>query len=436
MISGEQTFAISACACAVILLIHSVRGHMARALPAFVLLSIAPPYWLGLSYGQKTIPVALIGAAFLAALTYRGLGTIAVPDRLLAALIGAMMGAALVGSSRTDHMLAAVPPALASYLVGRQLGRQRSSRDYIAHTMTIVGVLAATFGLVEFFLDLHPFVAFHAQENSGPIWAPIQYRAGWPRSELSLGHSIVYGNLIAICIPFAVFVRRSTGMRVCSVLLMLAGVSVSFSRNALIAACVALVLSLLAFGRGRGISLGRYTALAGFGICLAFAAPLYLDRIGSQGELANSSQYRLGYLTVLPDVRLWGLAEKIYVEDFGGRFAWVAAGYPGGKIVTLDNTVLLWALQFGWAPAALFCLFLLWVSVNALSRRSGPALIATAGQTVTILTVAPVAQYPYIYWLTAGLAVGAWLTTTSYRSAVSHELADPHQLGAVLRTGP
>ncbi len=341
---------------------------------------------------------------------------LAFPDLVVMAMVAVLLLLWLLGLSLGEHVVAAVTVILVPFLLGRRLGSPEY-RASVTETLAVAGTCVAALGLIEFLLDFHPFQGLTLGTGPDRIWSPIQYRAGFPRSELGFGHSIAYGNFVAICVPFAVMSRRNGFVRAGMIAVMMAGICVSFSRNAILAGGIALVLAIVLERRASGVSFGRVMVLGVVGLLAAVTLPVYFDAIGSRGELASSSAYRSGYLTVLGDIRAFGLAADIYTHDSLGRFAWLAAGYPGGKIVTLDSTPLLWALQFGWIVLGLFLLFLLWSGL-ALVRRPSAATIALVSQTITIATVAPITQYPYLYWLIAGIAV-SW--------ACNHRLHRPPQ---------
>ena len=186
------------------------------------------------------------------------------------------------------------------------------------------------------------------------------------------------------------------------------------------AAVLAIVLAMV-FARGEWFT--RAARIGVVSVVLVGAAlltPFYLSILaGETDDLANSTTYRLNFFGVFGDIEWVGLAET-FVEYADGKWGWESGSYSGNVIVTLDNTLLLHALRFGWVSAALLAVILLTPVYWLIKSRGNAALVAVVSQLPTVLTVAMITQFAYVFWLFLGVAVTAHLQRPAARARWRH----------------
>ncbi len=395
---------------AVVGLIAALAGMMLRSRPAgvlavYIVLIAFVPYWVGLQIGPQFMPLSFGVALWAAVVAFDARGRVTGVDWLLLAFAASLVAGTLIGVIEISHSLAVIGGWLAPYIAGRHLSA-RVERATVNSAITWMAVLLAAVAVVEFAADWHPFVNLTWQGGPADIWRGIQYRSAFPRSEGAMGHSIALGGAIAIGVPFVLLAPWKLRWRVLAFALLGLGVAVTFSRNALIAVFAAAALTAL-FGHRRRLSrAARQWIVAALAAVAIVGVPVYLRVIdGGTGVLAASTGYRANYVSLISSVEWFGLATS-YVEYSSGRFGWASELYAGGVVVTLDNTILLTALQFGWIPMGLLVGVLGWLGVKLVTGKVGdPALISACGQFFTIATVAMITQYPYLLWFVIGIAV-------------------------------
>lgn len=389
---------------AVLLVVASMpiaRNKPKTSLAVYLGIGLFVPYWVGVQAGSQFVPVILAATAWAAMALGQRLHRIVALD-VVVVLLGTMSLVLLVfGLAVPSHVLALAGAWLVPYYIGRSVG-QRVAEHAIVRIICCISIALAAQSVIEFALDWHPFEGLALPAGPWAVWSPIQYRSVFPRSEGALGHSITMGALISMGIPFVASSRIRVGAKFALIALMAAGVLVTFSRNALISLIVAILLSTLLLS-----GMAPRSARVGFGVVVAatvlLIAPVYLATIdGGTGVLENSTEYRANFLSTLPDIELFGIS-SIYTEYAPGQWGWASILYPGDVIVTLDNSLLLDALQFGWVHTALFLGVLLCAFISFIRHRSNVALIAVVSQFFTVATVAMITQLPYLFWLFLGI---------------------------------
>ncbi len=381
------------------------RSPYATSLAVLLFVLAVVPYWVGVGLAGRFVPTALFALAACAFFLRARVVLASSMDRVLISLALLVLGLVVSGLVLPGHAIPVLSVWPLAYFLGHAIAREVSA-DVACRIFAWFGLILAAAAVAELVLNFHPFSGLTWPNSPSEIWRPIQVRAGRSRSELAMGHSIVLGSVLALSIPFIYSVAWPAALRWGSLLLVGAGIGATFSRAALLTAVAALVLSVL-LDRQRGSSGHVRLGLLVAGTLLALVVvPTYLAAISSGSELDRSTAYRAGYIEVVGDLHLLGLAKEIYVEDAGGRFGWLASSYPGGVIVTLDNAFLLTALQFGIVVAALLVALMVCAAMTSLSPRSSPASIALLAQGPALATAAMNTQYPYYLWLVAGLAAG------------------------------
>lgn len=378
------------------------------------------PFWIGVSIGPRFFPAILLLSLWAVVSLMEPLQKVRAVDWLVIALGLISVAYLALGTVELPHvfnLLGWVIP----YFLGRSTG-YRVTRESLILIFAVVGLLLSLQSLIEFSLDWHPFSTLTLAFGPSEIWSPILYRSSFARSEGALGHPIALGLAIAICIPFVLATRLRARARLALVSVMFAAVLVTFSRNAIIAALLSVVLSFF-FLRELGRPAARVAVvvvLLGASVALA---PTYLNSIdGGTGVLENSADYRLNFFSVIPNVGLFGISD-IYTEYAPGKWGWASSAYEEDVIVTLDNTILLDALQFGSLHAAIL-LFVLADIVRRFTRdRSNPALLAIVAQIPALLAVAMITQLPYLLWLIAGIGV-SWAEQRDANKGRSHSFAE------------
>lgn len=382
----------------------------ARARPGLLALPLGAgfviPYWLGVSDGFVFVPAILLLFLLVATAIFdlRAVRSSVVTWLVVGLWLSCTAGL-LLGHARRTDWLDVTLAWTGSYLVGLFLSR-RVSAERVATFASRMGLLLATWAVLEFVLRFHPFV--HLTQFGGPssVWAPIQYRAGVARSEAAFGHSVALGDTLAITIPFILSRRCSGARRTISVGIVLLGIGATLSRASLLTALAAISMSLLR-GHIPGLTTrGRRAATTLVVLSAVALLPVYASLLsGASSDFGESTSYRADYTSILHYLRLVGPAAD-RVEVAPGNFGYASALYPGGIVRSVDNTVLLVGLEFGVIAMAVAVLLVIWVAFKGL-REGSAAWVAVASQTFAVLTVAMITQYTYAYWICLGYAVGA-----------------------------
>lgn len=381
------------------------RKHPIATLSVYLGLGLSIPYWLGVEFGGQFLPVIFLLSVWALLMTTHASLVVNFVDRLFLLLVAVCTLATSLGLSSSGNLVTILGSWLAPYLIGRFLAT-RVPLNVLCLVFSVIGGLLAAQALIEFFLSWHPFLTVPSMSGQANVWSEIQFRGGFPRSEGALGHSISLGNVLAICVPFIILGPMKPRWKVVLVSVVAGGVMVTFSRNALVAFVAAIVLTMVFASNAQVKHSIRLAVLGTLGLAALAIGPIYMAAIaGASQELESSTLYRANFASVIPDVAWFGRAQ-IYVQIATDEWGWASSDYPGGVIHTLDNTVLLFALQFGWIPTAILAILLLAVLFLLVRSHDNPALVATASQVTTVLTVAMITQFAYIYWLVLGLAVG------------------------------
>lgn len=362
------------------------------------------PYWFGVYVAGQFIPACFALSAIVVLVLVGKARRLALPDILLAIL--AALVAILTASGRAEpgHALAMLGSWLAPYLIGRNI-YAHIPQDRVHAMFAGFGVLLALQAVIEFSLNWHPWVGLSNVGGPGEIWAGIQYRSIFPRSEGAMGHAITMGGAIVMMSPFVLARKWRPLWKTLAVTLVVLGAAVTFSRNALVSLGAVVLLYSFTVGRRHSTAAvrGGYALLVlFFGIAVA---PLYLAAIDrGTGVLTASTEYRANYLSLIPDVKFVGLSDA-YIQYAPGLYGWYSVLYPGNVVVTLDNTLLLTALQFGWVPSVLLVSVMCVIAARFLRSKSSLPAAAALAQYFTVATVAMITQYPYLWWMMLGMAV-------------------------------
>ena len=153
-------------------------------------------------------------------------------------------------------------------------------------------------------------------------------------------------------VPFAFFARIRAWVKVVGVSLMVAGVAVTFSRNALVACRYWFGVESLACQQGY-FSPTAFTieyCRRGCGGRDHFARDTSLDSAGD--EVKSSTDYRFQMLSLLPDIRFLGVSGTLYTLS-DGQPGYASTDYLSGAARSVDNTFVLLGLNVGWLAVIL-----------------------------------------------------------------------------------
>jgi hypothetical protein len=282
------------------------------------------------------------------------------------------------------------------YLAARRL--YTLSADAIAGCLSVVGSILGGLAVLQTFIDfdMAKFAPFNFVTNLGQYqsWAPLQYRGGFLRAELTFGHSIALGGSLALCLPFAL-TTGTTRTRWLRTLLILGGTFATFSRGALIADGLVLLVGLLgsrATPTVRAVGTLLLTAI------VVPLASLFASAISSATDTGTSTAYRVHLLSV------FGYARPLGIAIQGFRFV-PGQNFDFYGFQSIDSTILYVALYAGWLPTLLYVAPVVILAARGLRYEWRPLDTAVLSQIPLILTVAPLTQYQSFYWLVVGLAV-------------------------------
>jgi hypothetical protein len=359
------------------------------------------PVWAGVGVGVYFEPAVFAGLVAVAAVLAGWRGPSVRPvavDLILAAFVLTALLPSLVGRGTVDGVFVLLAHWMGAYLLGRLAGhRLPIDRVYcvVAVAFTVVAILA----LVEFASGWNPFLLVPGSGGLQEIWGTVQERGGVARVEGAFGHSIALGGALALALPLTLAAPFRSGTRLVMAVLMGAACTVTFSRIGLGTAVVAVLLAVVALRGAMGTRL-RLLLSGGLLLGAAAAAPL-LDRVfaAAGDEAAGSAGYRADLLTLVGQIRLWGLSPGYYRSPTG------EASF--GSFRSIDSALVLTGLTYGWIPLLLLLTAAL-VAVGAVLRgRATPPTVALVAQLPAFALVALITQYAGWAWFVAGLAVAA-----------------------------
>lgn len=393
-----------ALAAAFVLAVPVLRSYPTAIIAVYLFVGLLTPYWIGISASGQFLPVMLILTILALVLVAARTDRLRILDALLGLLVLVCGAAVVVGGSLPGDFVAVLGSWVAPYALGR-MGALRIAAGSLSRIMLSLAAVLGLQSLAEFALNWHPFQALTSFPGPSAIWAPLQYRGGFARSEGAFGTAISLGNVLAMFLPYLVLGRLPRLAVVLMVPLVVAATAVTFSRNALVAIVVGLLMTIV-FSHSTSDrpfrKLWLTYLLAG---SVAILAPLYFSSLtDASTELANSTSYRTSYSEVLSDVRPLGLA-KTYLQLGDGQSGFAAPGYPGGVVLSVDNTPLLVGLEFGAIPGVLLLIMLIFIFGILVKSRNNPSMVAAAAQIGTVLTLAMVTQYSYVFWMVLGFGV-------------------------------
>jgi hypothetical protein len=367
------------------------------------------PAWVGVSLkvsleSHVIASVGLVASLLLVLVHRRGLvpGRLTWGDALFAVFAVTSLVPIVSGRVSFSEVFVVAVQWTAAFLAGRLVG-YRVPLPWIYGAVAIAFTVVAGLALVEFAAGWNPFLDIPGDSSLRGIWGLVEVRGGRARTEGAFGHSIALGASLALAVPITLAAPFRTALRLAMVVLMLAATVVTFSRIGLVTAVIGAVLALV-FLRSELPRRLRVAATAGLVVVGVGFASLVASVFSAAGsEAANSADYRLELLSLVPDLQPFGWASTAY-EIAGHR---VLANVPtaDGLLQTIDNALLLVGLSYGWVPLAVVLLALVVAVGTLFSGRATAPTIALVAQIPAFATVALITQYSTLTWFIAGLAV-------------------------------
>ena len=377
---------------------------------------VVVPYWGGVAAGGLIVPMCVaFGAVVLLPTVLSVRAVWHVLDFLAIGFVASCVMASVLGfATWYDTGVVAAQWGL-GYTLGRFWGSD-IDRGRLATVLALFGAVVGAFACLEFLMDWHPFTQVFPGTAVFDSWSWIQYRGGEPRSEWTFGHSIALGNVLAMCIPFVFGSKLSLIKRACCIIVMLGGITVTFSRNAMIAALIGLVIGVLLLVHESPKVRARMVVW--LAVLAVTVLPFGLSVWGrASEEVSLSTDDRLQLFSLLGDIKFLGASGTLQILS-DGQPGYESAAYSDGAARTIDNTFIYLGLNLGWVPVA-FSLLLV-VSVALLQVKKGlrsAAGVAIVAQLPTLATVAMITQYGMFFWVVLGIAVSGYTQVEAPRVA-------------------
>jgi hypothetical protein len=378
------------------------------------------PVWVGVTFavGLEGHVVATIGL-LLSLLPGLLRGHLVTPPRLtwgdgiFAVFLVVTLVAVLSGRVTFSSTFVVFVQWAGAFLVGRLIG-YRVRLSWIYGALAVTFAVVAALALVEFLSGWNPFLEIPGDAALRNTWGVVELRGGGARTEGAFGHSIALGASLGLAVPITLAAPFRIPFRLCMVVLMLAAAVVTFSRIGLVTASLGAALAVLFLGGELPRRL-RAAATAGLVVVGLMFASLVSNVFAAAGtEAANSANYRLQLLALVPDLQPFGWASTAY--QIAGRTVLANVQTTDGMLQTIDNALLLMGLSYGWVPLAVVLVLLLGAIGWLLTGRATAPAVALVAQIPAFATVALITQYSTFTWFIAGLAV--------FSQSVSHRAAD------------
>lgn len=394
----DRGLAVLAGALVLLLVFAALRRSPRIAVCAWLLVVGFVPIWVGVTAGAffPAFSVVSLLTAFSLLPALRRFHWSAADVLLVVVLVLVVVEFVLRITTR-GPTFDAVTVWASAYLFGRLLGAVADVRwVYGAVAVAFSGV--AVLALAEFLTGTNLFISYLGNDTRiFGQWNTQQARGDVLRAEGAFGHSIALGTSLAVAVAFTLGSRFRPVVKVALLGLLGAATVVTFSRTGMLVAALAVLFSCWCLReqlsrRFRGL----LVLLLAAGAALAYG---YLRDVfvASGTEAAGSALYRSELLELIGYVQPLGLASNFEVAT--------TQVVSVGEFGSIDNALLLFALIFGWLPAALVVLLLAGSLTYLLRRRATPATVALVAQIPALLTVALITQYASVFWFSAGLAV-------------------------------
>ncbi|MCR8670843.1 hypothetical protein [Agrococcus sp. HG114] len=389
--------------CAGIVALFVFRASPRTTFVCWTLVLCFVPVWIGVSVGFFWAAITLVTLAAVAT---------SIEDVRLTPVDGFVAAFALLVLALFALRLATLSAAVIAMLewvlpyVWGRLVLARLPARFVVSTIAVVGTAAAALALVELVTGTNVFVLL---PGGGPVetWADLQVRSDLVRVEGAFGHSIALGASLAMASACIIGSRWPAPWMLGALTVVVGAVVATVSRIGLITVALTIALSLVLLPVARS---ARASIAALAGIAATLAVPFIGDVFLAAGDEASASaDYRGRLLSLASQVQVLGSA-----GDWSGRA--VDGVYFGAFADSVDNTLLLIALRFGWIPVLLVVGVLAATVVGALRRPANAASIAVVGQIPGLFAVALITQFGMLLWFLIGLAA-AWRALDDDRAA-------------------
>lgn len=396
-VTSDNSLVVLAALVGVVLFVVS-WNHPRLGFVVWLLSLVTLPIWVSVNYVLNLPAYVIIGLIVASAAFARARIYLTPFDLYFAGFLALSFAAVPLAGSSAAFWIQILLRWGIPFLVARVLVSAvglRFAVNALALTFGVIGGLA----VIEFLFAWHPFVDWSFGSSEFDIWHSIQVRNGGDRSEWAFGHSIALGGSLAISIPFILRCSFSWTTRAVLLAAATAGIAVSASRGALIAAALSALICLLYVSSRR---LVRAAALSFTLVSTVLFAPsieplLQTWAQGSSAEERTSFEYRnYLYSTYVSSIKLFGRSP---VYDSGGYA-------PGGR-QSFDSAIVYLGLGFGWLVLVFATLPLMVAALRVIFGRASTAEIAIVGQIPLFATVALITQYESVVFFVAGIAVQA-----------------------------
>ncbi len=266
--------------------------------------------------------------------------------------------------------------------------------------------------VLEFLTSTNPFVLISRPNALYNLWGVIQIRGGVSRAEVSFGHSIALGCSLAMAVPLTLASSLRPAVKLATIVLLLAGSAVTFSRVGIICAVLGLTLSLVFMPSS--LPVRTRAAIGAAAVAVAVGVGPFVSQVftAAGSEATGSAQYRGRLTSLIPGMDPSGLSHlAVRYADGNLKF---------GNFDSIDSELILFGLLYGWIPLAALLVALAVAVSCVLARRASPATISIVAQLPALATVALITQYRMLFWFFAGVAVA---TQTVSRSTARGDLA-------------
>lgn len=379
-----------------------LRERPKVAFVAWVLVLFFVPVWVGAVAGFFW--AAITAFTVLLIVVNGSVVPLHVADVWMAAFVVVIVGLLGLGAVGLSAVVIAVLEWVIPYVWGRVL-LARVGTAVVTSTIAVVAVVAAGLAIVEFVTSFNLFVLIPGSGIPYETWSPLQMRGGVIRAEGAFGHSIALGAALAMASAFVVAARWRIVPKVLAIAVITAATVMTFSRIGLVTLVLTLVVSTFLIQEASWRFRIVITLVGG--LATVAVVPIVDAVFGAAGqEAAGSAGYRTDLLVLLSQVKLFGNP---------GEWQTLVTGdyYLGYFARSIDNSLILMLLRFGYVPTALLIGVLLCLVARLLKRgRRSPAALAVACQLPSLVVVALITQYGMLLWFCVGLAI-SWPANVS-----------------------
>lgn len=399
------------------------RRNPAAGLAVWLLVIALVPIWVEIRVGVPLSAASAVGGLLVLALAFREQVTWGLPDLLVAFLFLVSMAPLLVGRLSLSSFSGVVTIWVVAFGLGRlapTVVEPQRIHGIVAVVFTGVAVLA----IVEFLSGWHGLASWGPANSSSATWRPIQVRGGLARSEGAFGHSIALGASLAMALVLTVESRFRPAVRLLMIAVMLAAITTTLSRSALLCAALGLAgaIVFLRTPAARAVRGGLIALVVAAGLVVV---PFVARVLDASAEVGGSAAYRQDLLSLVPAMDLFGRSDA-FQQSISG------VSYFGG-FRSIDSQLVLFGLSYGWLTLGLVLLLLALGAGQVVLGRARASTLAVVAQAPALATVALITQYHLFFWFTVGLALAAGSAGHRPRSEAS--TAVPTSVVAVPVTG-